>query len=107
MKQYLVLLKGKYELDYSPIQLRKRQTEFREWVATIKDHYLSDNRLARYGAHIRKRNEVITDGPFLDAKEIIAGFFVLQATDLQQAIDISNTSPLLEYFEFFVRPIID
>lgn len=106
MKQFLLLLKGKKELDYSPEQLQKRLEEYREWVLTIQDNYVTDNRLERTGAHINQKNEIKTDGPFLEAKEIIAGFIIIKATDLDEAIFISKSSPLLNYFEIYVRPMI-
>jgi hypothetical protein len=31
--------------------------------------------------------EVITDGPFVDSKEIVAGFYVIEAADLGAALD--------------------
>lgn len=106
MKQYLLLLKGKKELDYSPEQLQKRLEEYREWVSTIEEHYITDNRLERNGAHINQKDNIKTDGPFLEAKEIIAGFIIIKAKSLEKAIKISNFSPLLNYFEIYVRPII-
>ena len=106
MKQYLLLLKGKQELDYSPEELQKRIEEYRKWVNSIETHYISDNRLERNGAHISDKDKIKTDGPFLESKEIIAGFIIIQAINLEQAIEISNTSPLLKYFEIFVRPIV-
>ncbi len=106
MKQYLILLKGKKELDYSPEQLQKRLAEYHQWVATISEHYITDNRLEARGAYIYKQDHIVTDGPFLEAKEIIAGFIILQADSLEQAINISNHSPLLQYFELYVRPIV-
>lgn len=106
MKQYLLLLKGKKELDYSPEQLQKRLEEYRAWVSNIEEHYVSDNRLERIGAHISKKDEVATDGPFLEAKEIIAGFIIIRAKNLDDAVTISNSSPLLNYFEIYVRPMV-
>ncbi len=106
MKQYLLLLKGKKELDYSANALEKRLEEYRDWVNTIEEHYVTDNRLERNGAHIAKKNTIVTDGPFLEAKEIIAGFIIIQANHLEQATQIANTSPLLNYFEIYVRPMV-
>jgi len=106
MKQYLLLLKGKQELDYSPEQLQKRLEEYREWVSIIAEHYVTDNRLERSGAFIREKDQVKMDGPFLEAKEIIAGFIIIKAKHLDQAIEIANSSPLLNYFEMYVRPMI-
>ena len=106
MKQYLLLLKGKKELDYSPEELQNRLEEYRNWVTTIEAHYITDNRLERTGAHISQKDEIATDGPFLESKEIIAGFIIIKAKDIDQAIAISNSSPLLNYFEIYVRPMI-
>ena len=106
MKQYLLLLKGKKELDYSPEQLQKRLEAYRKWVTTIEEHYVTDNRLERKGALIKEKDKIATDGPFLEAKEIIAGFVIIQAKSLDEATEIANSSPLVEYFEILVRPMI-
>jgi hypothetical protein len=106
MKQFLILIKGKHELDYSPEQLQARLEEYREWVNSIAPNYVSDNRLDRRGAHIKEQDNIQTDGPFLEAKEIIAGFVIIRASDLKEATRIANSSPLLQYFELIVRPMI-
>lgn len=66
MKQYLLLLKGKKKLDYSPEELQKRLEAYREWVQTISEHYVTDNRLEQEGVHIKSKEKVLTDGPFLE-----------------------------------------
>lgn len=106
MKQFLILIKGKQELDYSAEQLQARLEEYREWVKSIAPHYVSDNRLDRRGAHIREKDNIQTDGPFLEAKEVIAGFIIIRAPELEEATRIAHSSPLLNYFELIVRPMI-
>jgi hypothetical protein len=39
------------------------------------------------------RGDVVTDGPFLDAKEVIAGFYVIDAPDLDAALRIAGGNP--------------
>ena len=39
------------------------------------------------------RADAITDGPFIDSKEVIAGFYVIEAPDLDAAIAIARTNP--------------
>jgi hypothetical protein len=39
------------------------------------------------------RGDAITDGPFLDAKEVIAGFCVIEAPDLDAALEIARSNP--------------
>lgn len=39
------------------------------------------------------RGDVVTDGPFVDAKEVVAGFFVIEAPDLDAALAIAQDNP--------------
>ena len=37
-----------------------------------------------------------TAGPFVDAKYVVAGFYVLEALDLETALAIARTNPVLD-----------
>jgi hypothetical protein len=39
------------------------------------------------------REDMITDGPFLDSKEVVAGFYVIEAPDLDAALAIAKRNP--------------
>jgi hypothetical protein len=41
------------------------------------------------------RGDIITDGPFVDSKEVVAGFYVLEAPDLDAALAIARTNPVV------------
>jgi hypothetical protein len=41
------------------------------------------------------RADAITDGPFLDAKEVVAGFYVIEAPDLDAALAIAGRNPVV------------
>jgi hypothetical protein len=41
------------------------------------------------------RGDTITDGPFVDAKEIVAGFYVIEAPDLDAALAIARLNPVV------------
>jgi hypothetical protein len=41
------------------------------------------------------RADAITDGPFLDAKEVVAGFYVIEAPDLDAALAIAARNPVV------------
>jgi hypothetical protein len=47
----------------------------------------------------------MTDGPFLESKEIIAGFFLIQAKNQDEANKIARSSPHLGLYSIEVRPI--
>ena len=41
----------------------------------------------------RRERTVITDGPFTETKELVAGFYLLEAADLDEAIAIASRFP--------------
>jgi hypothetical protein len=52
------------------------------------------------------KDGVVTDGPFLEAKEVIAGFFVIEAADLEQAIAVGGLLPIMDG-AVEVRPLLE
>ena len=50
---------------------------------------------------------VVSDGPFLEAKEIIGGYGIFEVPDLDAAISIAKTWPAPQYHLVEVRPIVE
>ncbi len=42
------------------------------------------------------RAEGVTDGPFVETTEIVAGFYVIEAADLDAALAIAGTNPAIQ-----------
>lgn len=42
------------------------------------------------------RGDAVTDGPFVEAKEVIAGFYVIDAPDLDAALRIAGRNPVTQ-----------
>ncbi|GAA1770838.1 YciI family protein [Luedemannella helvata] len=53
------------------------------------------------------RGDVVTDGPFIEAKEVVAGFFVLEAPSLEVAIEIAKLNPATIEGGVEVRPLFE
>jgi hypothetical protein len=51
------------------------------------------------------RGDVVTDGPFVQAKEVVAGFMVLEAPDLDVAVRIAKLNPATRDGGVEVRPL--
>jgi len=41
------------------------------------------------------RDDVVTDGPFIESKEALAGFFIIEARDLEHASEIGRFVPIM------------
>jgi len=48
-----------------------------------------------------------TDGPFLETKEMLAGFLVIEARDLNEAVRVGAGIPLAKIGTVEVRPFVD
>jgi len=49
---------------------------------------------------------LVTDGPFADTKEIFAGFYLLEAGDLDQATEIAAAIPAARHGSVEIRPVV-
>ena len=91
---------------------------------TIKDAFIEqDNKLFREGkvimasplqgretaANIRYPGGVRTrtDGPYAETKEYIAGFLVISAASLDDAVDTAVEGPFEGFANFEIRPLLD
>ena len=50
---------------------------------------------------------VVTDGPFAETREQLGGFFLIDAKDLDEAIDIAGRVPAGRWGTVEIRPIIE
>ncbi|MGH7712277.1 MAG: YciI family protein, partial [Gemmatimonadaceae bacterium] len=52
----------------------------------------------------RRGQTQVTDGPFTEAKELVAGFYLIEARDLDEAVDIASRIPSAPLATIEVRP---
>jgi len=55
---------------------------------------------------VRDGELLITDGPFAETKEQIAGYSVLECTDLDEAIEVASRHPTARFGTFELRPYL-
>ena len=73
-----------------------------EWFAKHRDHIAGGEELddVRTVKTLRPGRQgegvVVTDGPFVESKEILGGFVILDATGLEEALAIAKDWPSLE-----------
>jgi hypothetical protein len=51
--------------------------------------------LDRSGKVVRGSKRTVTDGPFVEVKDMVAGFIVVEARDMAQAVELANGCPML------------
>ena len=56
---------------------------------------------------VRNGKTVLTDGPFAETKEMVAGFYLIEARDLNEAIQVASRIPSASRGTVEVRPCRD
>jgi hypothetical protein len=49
----------------------------------------------------------LTDGPFAITKEVLVGYYLIEAENLDQAVGVAKRIPLIRYGHVEVRPVMD
>jgi hypothetical protein len=85
--------------------------DIEEWVSTMDDRGLrvTGDALAheRESSVVRVRGGqvLVTDGPFLETKEVLGGFDVLECQDMAQAVEVAAAHPFATRGVLEIRPI--
>ena len=80
----------------------QQQKTMGKWTAWFKDltakGHLKDpgHPLVATGKVVSGKKKVVNDGPFAEAKDIIGGYIVVEATDLTHATELAKGCPILE-----------
>ena len=78
-------------------------------VLRTKGHYIAAEALRPVAeavtVRIRHGAVSVTDGPFAETKEQLAGFYLIDASDLQEAIQLAATIPPARIGSIEVRPV--
>jgi hypothetical protein len=56
---------------------------------------------------VREGRTLTTDGPFAEAKEYLAGFYLVECESIERAVEIAARTPDAAYGEVEVRPVLD
>ena len=56
---------------------------------------------------VRDGKRLVTDGPFAETREQLGGYFLIEARNLDEAMDIAARIPMARKGTVEVRPVID
>jgi hypothetical protein len=75
-----------------------------------RKQYVGANRLSPVASAttVRQREgkTVVTDGPFAETKEQLAGYFLIEAQNLDEAIAVAEKLPGARFGSVEVRPVV-
>jgi hypothetical protein len=56
---------------------------------------------------VREGKRLVTDGPFAETREQLGGFYIVDAKDLDEAINIAERIPPARYGTIEIRPVLE
>ena len=110
MAKYLVLIyeneenyANATEADFKRIM--EEHDAYPEKVTALGGSVLGGNALQPSNTATSIRGDVVTDGPFAETKEVLGGYYLIEAEDLDQALAIGKITPA-GYGGVEVRPVM-
>jgi len=108
--QYLLLISSEEELAERTIDAGGLDT-FTTWLSDLERRGVLR---AHRGLHpsptattvrVRDGEVLVTDGPFIEGKEQIGGFALVDCADLDEAIEIAAGHPATRFGQVEIRPV--
>jgi hypothetical protein len=100
MKEFLLLFRGgdAERKQLSAEQIQAHMKRWQEWIAGIaeKNNLLGAQPLENGGKVLRGTSKLVTDGPYMEGKEILGGYVLLKANTIEDALKVAEECPNLE-----------
>ena len=95
MAQYLILIyEQETELTEAQFnQLMGQHNEFPAAVQRLGGTLVGGKALQGTDTATTIRSDVVTDGPFVETKEVLGGYYLIEAPDLDTALKIGQACP--------------
>ena len=112
MSKFLLLFRGSLEQEktFSADIMERYMTEWMDWVSSMQDKgiYLGGDPLAPGGLSLHGNDRLLTDGPYAEAKDLVGGYMLMEAVDLQAAKEEALNCPIFKaQGSVEVRPIME
>jgi len=108
MEKFIYLFRGGMQANPSPEAMQADMQKWMVWMKGLgeKGILVGGEPLQPTGKQVKGTKKVVTDGPFVEVKEAVGGYLIVNAKDINDAVEISKGCPILDgdgHIE--VRPI--
>lgn len=98
MSEFVYLYRGG-QRSTSPEGIQQTMQKWMTWLKSLaeKGHIKDQGQpLDRTGKLVHGKQKTVTDGPFAEAKDVVGGYTLVLAKDLDQAVELSKGCPIFE-----------
>lgn len=108
MEKFMLIFHGGIKQDASPEDLQNNMDQWMAWVDKLQKEgrYVSGEALLPGGKLVSGKSAV-TDGPYTEGKELVGGFFVIEAANMDEAVAECQNYPDYDFGgQVQVRPVM-
>lgn len=80
----------------SPEQMQAMVKQWQDWIGGIaaQGKFVATNALGSIGKTVQS-DGIVTDGPYAEIKEVVGGYIIVKADNLEDAVKLSDGCPTL------------
>jgi hypothetical protein len=78
----------------SPEEMQKAYAAWQAWMTKFEKELIPGDGLKPGSAAVVRGGGSVTDGPYIEAKEVLASYCMLETTSLERAIEIMKECPI-------------
>lgn len=97
MKKFLLILHEDIEKmgNLSPKEMEALVNAHVSWSAKLEqsDNLIDGNGLNETGVRLTGKEGVVKDGPYVESREMIGGYYLIQAETMDQAVQLAKECP--------------
>jgi hypothetical protein len=103
MEKYMLIFRNteRSEDDFqnlSPEAMQAELDKWGQWIGGIaaQGKMIATDALNQSGKIVKGSKHVVTDGPFIESKELVSGFLILTAANIEEAVALSKGCPIYD-----------
>ena len=98
MANFLYVFRGGVNVGASPQQMQEHMQKWAAWIQQLSKtgNFKAGDPLEAEGKVIRGRKKVVTDGPYAEAKDLVGGYLLISAKNLDEAVELSRGCPIFD-----------
>lgn len=98
MKEYLFLFRGG-NMELPPDEGQAHMQRWMQWMGELSTQgkFVGAQPLDKTGKQVKGDKKLVTDGPFMEGKEMVGGYLICKAGSYDEAVEISKGCPILEF----------
>ena len=110
MAKYMLLLRDNGTMfgSLSPEDIQGVIQRYGNWRRSLGDRIVSASKLRDTDGRVLRRDgskTVVMDGPYTETKEIVGGYFLIEADNYDHAIELSRDCPHFDFGSIEIREL--